>query len=366
MEFVGSEAVHDEPFLDEARLGLGQRRYRSNLERIVAIVHEHGGQAVLVHPISDAVDTPVFESHFAPATPAEARKRFRDDLAGVTSERETLERAAAAGAAPDAARVRAALEVVDRLAGIDSGVATLRYERARLLLLAGRPDDARLEFAAAVDADGYPVRSTSVIQAILEDVARKTHSITVDPAPLVTAEAGPALAGRNGWYVDYCHPDLRGHELVAEAILRKLAETGVLAPREEWRFADEPGVDEYRRIAGYDAGKQATTWARTALFFLGGTAFDPTKHVGLGAAEQLLDRALKHDPACAAAWLGRGILQVLRRRTDDALASFDRAIAIDPKEIAPLFSAYRENRNLQSAFAAAGLAIRDGRIVRTP
>src|SRR5262249_55432934 len=201
---------------------------------------DHGARVVLVHPISDAVDTPTEISWFAAATPPERRAEFRRRMADFERERIALDLQKRRAEPLDPARIAALGAALDGLVQIDATVVELHHLRGRLLLLEDRKDEARREFSIALEEDGDPVRATAKLQAILDEVARATGALVVDPRPALDAAAAPDLPGQNGWFVDYVHPDIRGHELLADAILRTLAHANVFAPEPAWRFGSEP------------------------------------------------------------------------------------------------------------------------------
>lgn len=361
---VHAESVHDAPLFTREELERGRARYRDHLRAIVELERARGAGVVLVHPISDAVDTPVEWSCFSERTPDAERTRFRERLAELRTLRAALEAARKAGGAADPERIAAARTLVDELARIDGGVALLAYERGRLALLEGRIEEARREFEAARDDDRDPIRMTAPMQAILAAVARTSGALAVDPRPALAAAAAPGLAGQNGWFADYCHPDLKAHALLADAILRALARANVLAPESEWRFDAEPSSEEYLRRGGYDAARQSAAWARSALFVLGRSHFGDAGRDYIVTVRRDLERALAADPRCALAWIGLGVVATIGKKADEALSHFERAVAIDPAALADVAVAYRTNAAVKAMFEAAGLVVADGRVKR--
>jgi len=82
-------------------------------------------------------------------------------------------------------------------------------------------------------------------------------------------------------------------------------------------------------------------------------------------ARRLLLHSLEVDPRCAPAYLGLGMCSILDKKADDAIESFDRARAIDPGELDQLWGSYRSNVAVKALFDATGLAMKDGRVVRS-
>jgi len=358
--------VRDEPFFTRAQLESGWRRYRENLTRIVEFGRDHGARVVLVHPVSDAVDTAVELSWFAPATPPERRTEFLRRLADFDHERIELDLMKRRKVPLDPARIAALRAALEELGRIDATVVELHYLRGRVLLLEGRDEEARREFSTAVEEDGDPVRATATIHAILDEVARATGALVVDPRAALDAAAAPELPGQNGWFVDYVHPDLRGHELLADAILRTLAHANVFAPEPAWRFGSESTSQQYLERGGWNPAGFAAMRSRLAVFVLVKNYYSDVRGDEVTArARRLLLHSLEVDPRCAPAYLGLGMCSILDKKADDAIESFDRARAIDPGELDQLWGSYRSNVAVKALFDATGLAMKDGRVVRS-
>ena len=362
---IHSETVRSEPFFSKRQLVRGFARYREHLEAMATLARARGASLLLVHPIADAVDTPVEASAFAPTTPAAARAEFLERLKGLRALRAPLEDDRRNGRPIDHERVAAALAVVGELTRIDGSVALLHHERGRLLLLDGQRVAAWSELQAALEADADPVRATATIHQILDEVAHRCGALVADPRPQLEAAAAPALPGQNDWFVDYCHPDLKGHRLLADVVLHAIVDANLLAPRASWRFGTEPSDEEYLARGGYDAAGQAASWANRALFKLGVSHFGDDEPRSIDGAKNLFERALKLDERCVPAWIGLGVVATIRKQPDQAIANFERAASIKPGALDQIAGPYQANAAVKALFDAAGLAFEHGRFVRT-
>jgi tetratricopeptide (TPR) repeat protein len=361
---IHAETVRSAPFFSKQELARGFARYRDRLAAMATLARGRDAMVVVVHPVSDYVDTPVEASAFAATTAPAARAEFLEKLKSLRAIRRTLEDARLAGEAVDREKIAAALALVGELAALDGSVALVHHERGRLFLLDGRIVEARSELLAALEADGDPVRATATIHAIEDEVAQRTGALVVDPRAAFDAAAAPDLPGQNGWFVDYCHPDLRGHELLADVILHGLAQADLLAPRAQWRFGAEPTSEEYLKRGGYSAATQADSWANRALFKLGVAHFGGADEKAVEAAQGLFERALKLDERCVPAWIGLGIVATIRKEAGPAIANFERAAAIKPGALEQIRGPYRANPAVKALFDAAGLVFEEGRVVR--
>ncbi|MBL8843455.1 MAG: SGNH/GDSL hydrolase family protein [Planctomycetes bacterium] len=320
-------------------------RYHASLQRTARALRDAGARTLFCRPLCDLADTPPQRS----TLPADCSEAERAALAEqLRSAPEAL-----VAALPDRAAWRARW----------STVAAVRYALGRAALLRGDTDEARRELEAARDLDGHPVRATAALLAELDRLVAEEPLLLVDPWPALFAAAGPrGVAGQDGWFVDYVHPDLRGHELLADVLLHALADAGWLAPRPEWSFTDEPPRDETARRMGLTLAAQATSLARRGLFALGQAYLDPESELAKGAADSF-ERALRLDPDCAQGYAGRGALALLRGDGATALAAFREAERRDARALDSFVEGHASNATIRELFARAGVTVRDGRLV---
>jgi tetratricopeptide (TPR) repeat protein len=363
---IHKERIRDEPFFTQAQIESAHDRFRDQVLEIVELAQARGALVVLVHPIADAADTATGVSFFAPATPPARRAEFLATLVELERDRLALEGVKHRAQPLDPARLAAAWAKLDLLEQIDASVVELHHQRGRLLRLEGKFEEARRECSTALENDGHPTRATAAIHAILDEVARARGALVVDPRPALDAAAAPDLPGQNGWFVDYVHPDIRGHELLADAILRALAHANALAPEAEWRFGHEPTSQEYLDRGGWKPSSVAATKSREALFLLVRAYYNSvTGDEVTAGARSIFRHSLEIDPKCAPAYLGLGMCAVLQKVPDEAIEQFERALAINPSELDQLWGQYRSQISVKALFDAAGLAMKDGRVVRS-
>lgn len=362
-------AIDATPLLPTEAIERGLRRYEANVHAIVATLHAAGTIPLLCLPICDLRDTPPQRSTLPSNLSAARAAELREALAALFVARAEFVHArtidSAAPWPPLLARWRD--EAADRRLEAPT-FASLRYELGQLALLTGDVVPARLDLEAARDHDGHPIRATQALQAAIRRVVAQTHATTgaalADPWPALAA-AAPAIAGQDGWFVDYVHPDLRGHQLLADVLLHAMAEQSLLAPSAEWRFDREPDAATYEQRMGLSRAAQATSLARRGMFALGQAYLDPASSLLQGAADAF-ERALTLDPECALGFAGRGALALLRGDGAAALASFDAAAARDPAALQFLLDNHAGNASVRELFARAGLTVQEGRIVAAP
>ena len=96
----------------------------------------------------------------------------------------------------------------------------LHHARGRLLLAAGKPEDARLEFQKGLDLDLAPLHHTSEVMEAIDEVCRQEGIRLLDLNDALADEHGITGGAR---FLDAAHVDLEGHEELALYLARNLA-----------------------------------------------------------------------------------------------------------------------------------------------
>jgi hypothetical protein len=68
-------------------------------------------------------------------------------------------------------------------------------------------------------------------------VAEETDSILSDVYAAFEEESGASLVG-DDLFTDFAHPNLRGHQRIAELVADALQQAGIPQPADRWREAD--------------------------------------------------------------------------------------------------------------------------------
>jgi tetratricopeptide (TPR) repeat protein len=313
---------------------------------------------VLIQPVADLVDTPP-RSSFHLATPADTRARF-------LALKEQLDTLLPRLRDPEHGRdVETVQALLDRLEALDASPAFLRYARGRCLQAAGRDAEAWVAFESARDADQHPIRAPARIHEILARLAREFDAVLVDPEPAFRSAAPHGLPGQDGFFVDYCHPDLQGHWLIADAVLRALARRGIPAPAPAWQFDAEPTRAETEARMGLARDAQAGSLARRGLGVLAQSYFQG-EGGALDAARELFALALRTDQDCALAHAGVGFLACMEHDPGTAERELRRAHSLDPASLGPFLEAYDAHPTIRRIFEDAGISFQEGRPVPTP
>jgi hypothetical protein len=106
----------------------------------------------------------------------------------------------------------------------------------------GRFDAAHDAFVRARDLDRMPIRCKTEMAAQLRELTA-THGVPLVELPDVFRAAGNGRAPGLGLFVDAMHPRPVGQYLMAVAIARRLAASGLVAPASDWHLDRLPSFE---------------------------------------------------------------------------------------------------------------------------
>lgn len=202
--------------------------FRHNLDTLLRMAYEKRVPVILLNPVCNLKDCPPFKS------------QPRDDL--TESQRrevaELRERASGLGWDDTHGKIR----LLEEAARIDSRNAGLLFLLGRCYARLGLWDEAKKWFVLAKEEDVCPLRILEPMHRIIEEVASRYQTPIVDVQALIEKRTEDGIAG-NEWLLDHVHPNIEGHQLIADAVYQtmvkmKLAQTpdGWLSSRDElWR-----------------------------------------------------------------------------------------------------------------------------------
>jgi hypothetical protein len=231
--------------------------FERRLEAIVAYCERIGSVPVLIIP-------PANEADYEPS-----RSTLRAEVS--QEERASLVAEFTAARANESSAPEASAEIYRRILGRHPGFAEAHYRLAQLRERAGRLEEARRHYLAALDHDGLLIRCPATLRAAYERVAVRHQSSILIDGRAELAHASPRKLLDDYVIQDTHHPTLRGYVALAEAVLRELnrrqtfgaaplldgsLDAAVCADRfqmdtEKWATVCERASEHYRRVAGY-------------------------------------------------------------------------------------------------------------------
>jgi len=195
------------------------RHYQVNLRRMVSMASEAGVPVLLIQPCSNLKDTPPFKSQHRSDILREDVTRFHELVSQA--------RANVAISLPEAIRL------FEQAIAIDDRHAMTRFELGQCYEAAHRTADARAAFVSARENDICPLRMIEPLNRSMRQVAREAKVMFFSADDLLAAETDDGILG-DSLLVDHIHPAFRGHQLIAEEILRRLAPKLEMALPDHW------------------------------------------------------------------------------------------------------------------------------------
>ena len=195
-EYIGEQYI----VRDEEEFTQTLRHYGWNIQRILDRCEARGVPVVLCTLPSNLRNWPPFESLTSPGadkTALDARLRQSVSLLKDGRHAEALAQA----------RVLAAEE---------PGAAAFHYVTAMCLDAAGKTREAKQEYLVAKDLDAFPHRAPSTFNMKIRELADGGAPL-FDAERLFELRSPDGIPGRN-LFLDQCHPNPAGHELLADGL----------------------------------------------------------------------------------------------------------------------------------------------------
>lgn len=219
--------------------------FRWNLEQMVAACKDADVPLVLFRPVTNLLDCPPMKFELSPSLNDAEAAEFEEAW-------ETGRLALQQGDLAQAETwLRDALKMDPEHAGANFLLGRLLYEAA---VEPGDFEEAKRYLVAARDFDVCPLRATSALISVVDEVVADSGTPCVDAAAVLSgfregwagaaAEIADPIIG-DRMLVDHVHPTVEGHQRLGEALFDLLAE------RAEFRI-DAPAVsrDAWRSLLG--------------------------------------------------------------------------------------------------------------------
>jgi tetratricopeptide (TPR) repeat protein len=222
-------------------LGLLKERYREAVAGAVSDARRAGVPIVLCTMPRNAREIPPFASAFSAELRGDPGARARwDSLLGE---------GVAHLDAKDPAR---ALEKLGEARRIDATPAKLHFALGRAHEQAGDRERARAAFLEALERDSFPIRAQAWVQDTIRAVAARTRAPLADLERVFDEAGALGLAGFE-LLIDNVHPNLAGHERIAEELLATFEREGCVSLQrsrdvDSARGRDELGITEYQGV----------------------------------------------------------------------------------------------------------------------
>ncbi|MEQ8786036.1 MAG: hypothetical protein RIC55_07040 [Pirellulaceae bacterium] len=209
---------------DRRRRGVVEH-FEFNLRRMITMADRAGVPVLLVDPVSNLKDCPPFKYQHASDLTDQQKDAFdalwkqAQQLAGEQFERQ--------------------YELLQQTLAIDDRHAGVHYHLGKCCEALGRHDEAKQHFLRARDEDLCPLRIITPLREAILRVAADTGTPLVDVRGAFEAESPHGIPGEE-LMLDHVHPDIHGHQMIADLLLEAMEEQQLVTPHDDWRERRKP------------------------------------------------------------------------------------------------------------------------------
>ena len=214
----GLETYHRDPVLRDSIMA----EFAHNLEVLIDKAQRARVPMILMNPVSNLRDCPPFKSEFR------AFKSPADQNSVMALWRQSHE----LGKADPWQR----LPLLEQAVSLDDGHAGLLYQLGTCYASTGRFPEARTYLLAAKEQDICPLRMLEPMHETIKQAAVRHDLPLVDMRAIIEQKSEHRIPG-DEWLVDHVHPNINGHQLIADAITEVLVDS---------QFVNVPGQGHWR------------------------------------------------------------------------------------------------------------------------
>lgn len=196
------------------------RHFEYNVKQMILLAKESGVPLILVNPVSNLKDCPPFKSEFRKSmTPGEKSRAISMwEEAGAMDWDRWVEK----------------LALLEKAAPLNPGHAGLFFSMGKAYERLGRYPDAKKRFILAKELDICPLRILEPMHDVLTGLSEEYDVFFVDARELFEEKTPDRIPGAE-MLLDHVHPDIEGHQLIADALYEKLTEQKYVRAADDWQ-----------------------------------------------------------------------------------------------------------------------------------
>ncbi len=228
--------------------------YRRNLGIMIRMAQDAGVPVILMNPVSNLKDSPPFKSEHRSDMPEQECERFCELLgqAGDLGWTDVLPK----------------LNLLHQAAQLDKQHARTCYLIGKCYEQLGRLSEAKPWFVRAREEDICPLRMLQPMHQAVLDTAEQYRVPLVDVKQLFEQRSRDGVVG-DEWLLDHVHPNITGHQLIADALYPILEGMGLARRPANWHALRETlwqqqlaSLDDAYYMHGQDHLKRLREWSR--------------------------------------------------------------------------------------------------------
>jgi lysophospholipase L1-like esterase len=194
--------------------------FARNLESMIRMARNKGVPVILVNPVSNLKDCPPF------------KPEPRGDL--TESQVQHVVELRKQAAQLDWNETYAKIGLIEKAAQIDDRNADLFFLLGSYYRRLGRSQDAKKWFLLAKEEDVCPLRILEPMHKAIQEVAARYDAALVDARALVEENTEDGIGG-DEWLLDHVHPNIKGHQLIADALHSMMVDMKLVQKSEDWK-----------------------------------------------------------------------------------------------------------------------------------
>jgi len=185
--------------------------FQHNLRRMVLAAQSAGVPLMICNPVSNLRDASPFKSQNQSGLSDSQLNHFESSF----------------GQLADDANDAAAIQKMTELLELDPFHADLQYRIGQAYQIAGEFEKAKQHLTEAKEQDVCPLRIIEPMYEVIDEITERYSIPLIDVKSLFESNTTDSIPGSE-LLVDHIHPSMRGHQLIAQLILQKMKQQGLV------------------------------------------------------------------------------------------------------------------------------------------
>ncbi len=203
------------------------RHFRRNLETMILLAQNAGIPIILLNPVANLKDSPPFKSVFS----ANLSQQHIEQIKSLWRQSREIPWSNAYNK----------IKLMEQAIALDRRHARSLYIIGKCFQSLGRFSEAKRWFVLSKDEDICPLRILEPMHQIILETAEHLEVELVDIQTLIENQTDDKIPG-NEWLLDHVHPNISGHQLIADSLLDAMQKMKLVNPQDNWRKS----LDELR------------------------------------------------------------------------------------------------------------------------
>ncbi len=194
--------------------------FKYNLQTMISLARSEDIPVILVNPVSNLKDMPPFKSEYS------VSEKKKQQVIKLQEQAEMLGWSNAQGK----------IRLLEKAAEIESRHAGLLFLIGKCYEHTGRLAEAKKWYVKAKDEDVCPLRILEPMHEAVLNAAADNNVPLVDAEKLIEKNSPESVPG-NEWLLDHVHPNIQGHQLIADRLYEVMTDMKLVDRPDGWLTA---------------------------------------------------------------------------------------------------------------------------------